>query len=134
MIGTVFEYICSYFQELWFGTVSWDYSHFLFNLNGRVNLLYSCFWGLLSLAWMKWMYPYLLIEIRKIPKKIGHLLAIFLLIFIIFNSAISALALERQAERRHDVPATTQLDTFLDYHYPDERLLKIYPNMIITSE
>ncbi|MFQ6896687.1 MAG: putative ABC transporter permease [Turicibacter sp.] len=134
MIGTVFEYICSYFQELWFGTVSWDYSHFLFNLNGRVNLLYSCFWGLLSLAWMKWMYPYLLIEIRKIPKKIGHLLAIFLLIFIIFDSAISALALERQAERRHDVPATTQLDTFLDYHYPDERLLKIYPNMIITSE
>lgn len=134
MIGTVFEYICSYVQQQWFGTVSWDYSNFPFNLNGRVNLFYSCLWGLLALAWIKWIYPWLLIEINKIPKRIGRSLTWLLLLFIIFDSTISVLALERQAERRHSIPATTQLDVLLDYHYPDERLMNIYPNMVTTDE
>lgn len=133
ILGTIFEYLCSYLQELWFGTISWDYTDFPLNLHGRVNLLYSCFWGLLSLAWIKWIYPYLLIKVRKIPQKFGHRLAILLLLFIILNSTISALSLSRQAERRQNLPPTTKLDMFLDYYYPDERLIKIYPNMMIKK-
>ena len=49
LVGTVaggaYEYFCSVFTELVFGTVFWDYSHLPFNLGGRINLLYCFFWG-----------------------------------------------------------------------------------------
>ena len=134
IIGTIFEYCCSYLQQQWFGTISWDYTHLPFSFNGRVNLIYSCFWGLLTLGWIKYIYPWVVYQIKKIPKKIGKILTCFLLLFMIFNTTISALALERQSERRQDAFPTTQLDILLDTYYPDERLSKVYPNMIITDE
>ena len=49
LIGGVYEYACSVFTEFFFGSVFWDYSGLPFNINGRVNLLYCSFWGLLAL-------------------------------------------------------------------------------------
>lgn len=43
-LGGAYEYICSVFTEIVFGTVFWDYSDIPFNLGGRINLLY-CFSG-----------------------------------------------------------------------------------------
>ena len=45
LLGGAYEYVCSVFTELVFGTVFWDYSGFAFNLGGRINLLYCFFWG-----------------------------------------------------------------------------------------
>ena len=53
IIGGAFEYFCSWLQETVTGTVSWDYSGMPFNLNGRINLLYCIFWGVLALVWVK---------------------------------------------------------------------------------
>ncbi len=44
IVGSVVEYVCSWGQELVFGTRSWDYSKMPFNINGRICLLYSIFW------------------------------------------------------------------------------------------
>lgn len=57
VIGGAFEYFCSWLQETVTGTVSWDYSGMPFNLNGRINLLYCIFWGVLALVWVKEIYP-----------------------------------------------------------------------------
>ena len=48
IVGSVVEYVCSWGQELLFGSTSWDYSNLPFNLNGRICLLYSVFWGILG--------------------------------------------------------------------------------------
>ncbi|MBR1630489.1 MAG: putative ABC transporter permease, partial [Paludibacteraceae bacterium] len=55
--GTVVEYICSWGQETFFHTVAWDYSHLPLNINGRVCLLYSLFWGVLGVGWVKLVIP-----------------------------------------------------------------------------
>lgn len=52
-LGGAYEYICSVLSELVFGKVFWDYSHMLFNLGGRINLLYCFFWGIAAVVWMK---------------------------------------------------------------------------------
>lgn len=57
--GTVTEYICSLGQEICFGTVAWDYSNVPLNINGRVCLLYSLFWGALGVFWVKIMIPFM---------------------------------------------------------------------------
>lgn len=45
-LGGAYEYICSVFTEIVFGTVFWDYSDIPFNLGGRINLLYCFFLGI----------------------------------------------------------------------------------------
>ena len=45
LLGGAYEYICSVFTEIVFGTIFWDYSKIPFNLAGRVNLLYCFFLG-----------------------------------------------------------------------------------------
>ncbi|MTN45448.1 hypothetical protein GMB51_10390 [Turicibacter sanguinis] len=130
VIGSIFEYICSYFQEQCFGTISWDYSNFWFNLNGRVNLLYSLFWGLLAIAWIRYIFPKASILIEKIPNHIGIPLTWILVFFMVFNTSASAMALYRQSERRLEIPPSNRIKAFFDDYYPDEVMEKIYPNMV----
>ena len=43
--GAAVEYFGSLFQELCFGSVSWDYSEHMLNLGGRVSLKMAFMWG-----------------------------------------------------------------------------------------
>ena len=129
VIGAAFEYLCSCVQEMMFGTVSWEYSAMLFNLNGRINLLYSVFWGILALLWVKVLYPRMSDLIEKIPNKVGRPLTWFLLVFMVFNTVMSGLAVYRMSQRYEGIPAHGPVAEYFDRHYPDERMDIIYPNM-----
>ena len=127
-LGGAFEYLCSLVQELAFGTVSWEYSHTKFNVGGRTNLLYSFFWGVLGIIWVKDLYPFLSRLIEKIPKRPGVVLTWALCAFMVFNMGVSALASARQADRAKGIPADNAIARFLDAHYPDAFMYKVYPN------
>lgn len=127
LIGAIFEYSCSLFQELAFQTVSWDYGTSFLSLNGRINLFFSIMWGVLSVLWMKCI-SYFLNFIDRFWGKRMKGLTIILFIFIIFDSSISFLACQRQTKRYYGVEAKSGLDLFLDRYYPDERLNRIYAN------
>lgn len=129
LLGGVYEYVCSVFTELVFGTVFWDYSEFAFNLGGRINLLYCFFWGIAAVVWLKIIYPRLSNLIEKLPLRTGKILCNCLIVFMIFNMAISSMALARYTERNTTAPeAPNSLAAFLDEHFPDERMERIYPN------
>ena len=55
--GSLIEYIMSWGMELVLGFTAWDYSSFFLNINGRICLVYSCIWGVLSIVWIKYLYP-----------------------------------------------------------------------------
>ncbi len=129
-LGGGFEYLCSLFQEKVFGTVSWDYSHQMFNIGGRTSLKYMIIWGVLALIIIKVIYPFLTNLIEKIPLNIGNSLTIVLTIFMIFNVCISTMACLRQTERSLGVKASNKLEVFLDKHYPDDRLNNIFENNV----
>ena len=59
VLGGIIEYLFSYFQERYFGIVSWDYSNLIFNLNGRTSLIHCIFWGIVGILFMKVIYPYI---------------------------------------------------------------------------
>ena len=135
VLGGAYEYICSVFTEIVFGTVFWDYSEIPFNLGGRINLLYCFFWGIAAVVWLKILYPLLSGWIEKIPKKIGIPLTWILIVFMIFNIIISGLAMARYTVRNtQSTTAENGIERFLDSHFPDERMERIYPNAIIVEE
>ena len=129
VLGGAYEYICSVVLELVFGTVFWDYSKIPFNLGGRINLLYCFFWGIAAVVWMKILYPKLSDFIEKIPKKIGIPLTWFLVVFMVFDMAISGLALNRYHERHQSAKTPeTAITKILDTRFPDTRMERIYPS------
>lgn len=130
LLGGGFEYVCSFVQEKVFGTISWDYSHQLFNIGGRTSLKYMLIWGVLALIFMKFVYPILSNLIEKIPVKIGRILTVILVVFVIFDAVISIIACLRQSERAMGEEASNRVEVFLDKHYPDERLNKIFENHV----
>lgn len=140
LLGGAYEYVCSVFTELVFGTVFWDYSGFTFNLGGRINLLYCFFWGFAAVLWLKTVYPFLSRLIEKLPRRFGTILCNFLIVFMIYNVLISSCALARYTER-NTTPEITYTESsvqeiiihYLDNHFPDERMERIYPNAKIVD-
>lgn len=129
-LGGAYEYLCSVFTEIVFGTVFWDYSNIPFNLGGRINLLYCFFWGIAAVVWFKLLYPFVSSWIEKIPVKIGKILTWVLIIFMCCNIIVSCMALIRYDERRSGVEATQSWQEIMDERFTDERMGKIYPNAL----
>lgn len=130
VLGGAYEYLCSVLTELVFGTVFWDYSQIPFNLGGRINLLYCIFWGIAAVVWFKELYPRISDWIERLPKRGGKITTWFLLIFMCVNMAVSGLALIRSSERSIGIAAETVWQQVMDERFDDERLMRIYPNMM----
>ena len=132
-LGGAYEYLCSVFTELVFGKVFWDYSKIPFNLGGRINLLYCFFWGIAAVVWLKGLYPRLSAWIERIPIRWGKAGTWVLIVFMVCNIIISALALDRYTQRSAGDAPQTALGLFLDRHYPDQRIERVYPNAKIVD-
>ena len=133
LLGGLYEYLCSVFTELVFGTVFWDYSAIPFNLGGRINLLYCFFWGFAAVAWFKGLYPLLARLIAKIPPRPGKVLVWALTVFMAVNMAFSALALSRYSARAAGDPADQPWEQYMDAHYGDDVMERIYPYAKMTG-
>ena len=129
LIGSVVEYGCSLFQEAVFGSVSWDYSNRPFNLNGRICLLYSIYWGALGVIWIKELYPRIARGIMRIPNRIGKPLTWMIAVFMGMNALMTGTAVLRWAERQTENAPSNGMEVYFDAHYPDERMQKIFSNL-----
>lgn len=130
IVGSVVEYVCSWGQEVLFGSRSWDYSHLPFNLNGRICLLYSIFWGFLGVLWVKTIYPWMAKLILKLPEKFGKALTWILLAFFIFNAIVTVFAVFRWSQRLDMIEPSNALWEFIDARFPNERMERIFANMV----
>lgn len=131
LIGGVYEYGCSLFTEIVLGSVFWDYSWMPFNIGGRTNLLYMGFWGILSVVWIKLIYPKMSGLIEKMPALQGKIITWILIAFMICNAVLSAMALIRYTERKDGIEASNTVEEFLDTTYEDKMIEKVWPNMVI---
>lgn len=130
VLGGAYEYVCSVFTELVFGTVFWDYSEIPFNLGGRINLLYCFFWGIAAVIWIKGLYPFFSGWIEKIPVLWGYILTWVLAVFMAANIVVSSMALIRYDRRSEGMQADNVIEKLLDEHFDDERMERIYPNAL----
>lgn len=131
--GTVVEYACSFFQEKMFGTVSWNYEGLPLNINGRVCLLYSVFWGALGILWSAVISPLCDRLLANIPVQVGKAAAWVILAFFIFDGAVTLAAMVRWMGRCGGIDAFGAFGRLLDSRFPDVRMEKLYPNMIFLE-
>lgn len=126
--GTVTEYICSLGQEILFGTVAWDYSNVPLNINGRVCLLYSIFWGVLGVFWVKVVIPLMNKIFTAVHLPFEKAVIWAFLAFFVTDCALSATAAFRMNERQAGQALSNKYEEFLDEHYDDQKMHEIYAN------
>lgn len=127
--GGVIEYLCSWIQETIFKTTSWNYSDYYFNFDGRTSIYHMIWWGIATLLVIKHLYPKLIKLINKIKEEYRLVITITISIFLLIDILISSLACIRYYERLKSTPPRNNLDILMDKYYPNERLIKIYPNI-----
>ncbi len=92
---TLFEYIVSFLLEMLFGLRWWDYSNDFLNIQGRVSLPYSIFWGVIGLILLEKLHPYIQEKIQKITKgntnNIQTITCIILICLIIVDTILSVI-------------------------------------------
>ena len=128
LLGGIVEYLFSYLQETWFGTISWDYSNLLFNIHGRTSLLHCLYWGIGGVLFVRFILP-LIRSLNEWCKNTNfRFITAFLVLFITFDIVMSGMAGSRQLERKNNIAANGYIDNFFDEYYPDEKLEQIYSN------
>ena len=92
---TLFEYMVSFILEMLFGLRWWDYSNDFLNIQGRVSLLYSIFWGIIGVILLEKLHPYIQDKIQKITKgntnHLQGLVCISLIIILLLDTTFSAI-------------------------------------------
>ena len=126
IVGTIAEYLLSLSMELLLGFTAWNYKRYFLNINGRVCLKYSIFWGILGVIWIKLLFNKILIIINKIPKRIGKYLMYILIIFLIFDSFLTLSAVNRAKNKEQGIEAKNSYERFLDNHYNKDYLNNMY--------
>lgn len=133
LLGGIVEYLFSYLQETWFGTISWDYSNLLFNIHGRTSLLHCLYWGIGGVLFVRFILP-LIRNLNEWCKNTNfRFTTAFLVLFITFDIVMSGMAGSRQLERKNNIAANGYIDNFFDEYYPDEKLEQIYSNAKIVN-
>lgn len=86
---SILEYITGFLLEKIFNLKWWDYSNHKFNIKGRVCLLNSTLFGILSVFLIKVVHPLLLELIAKIPVNTAVCICIVLIIDFLLDGVIT---------------------------------------------
>lgn len=91
IVLSIWEYFVGYLLEKIFKTKYWDYSNNKFNINGRVCLLNSIYWGFLSVFFVEIWNPWVEMQFSKITINVMIYVDSILIIYMLIDFILSAI-------------------------------------------
>lgn len=126
----VVEYFTSLFQEICFGSRSWDYSGHAININGRVSLRMTLMWGMLGVLFIRWVLPVLQRALSRMQGSGWQAACAVLSCWLAVNLLVTGAALGRWKERRQGVAPGNRVEVSLDERFGDSRMEGLFCNMV----
>lgn len=157
IVGSIVEYLISLFGEVVLGVKWWDYSNMPLNLNGRICVYFSVFWGFLGIYLIASLNPKVdrLINWIKLKLKTQKALKAFVVIvftLLILDCIATAFAIEyflvrMIAKNDLNVPnkqivleqydkiyGNENLSKFIYGFWGDKKMIKTFPNLKIKDD
>ena len=152
LIGSITEYSISFIGEKILNVIWWDYSNMPLNINGRICVFFSIFWGLLAIYLMSYINPKVDKCINWISKKISKkILKIFIIIVILFmfidclitGFALKMFYLRMVKENNIDIGQQEEIDKAYDdiynknkelsdiiyKYFGNRKIIRTFPNL-----
>lgn len=133
IVGSIVEYIISWYGDVFLHVKWWDYSDMPLNINGRICVFFSLFWGLLAIYLISYVNPKVdrlinWIKSKISPKKLKILTAT-VTIFLLLDCLLTGYALEffivrKIHENNIQVAYKEEIDKLYDEIYNNENLSK----------
>lgn len=133
VIGGAFEFLVSWFLQYAFGITAWDYSGSFMSIGGRTNAMFMFFWGVLGVAWVKVLMPWMFKLIYLIPWDWRYGVTTAATVFMLVNGAMTLQALDCWYERSSNQPIETHVQEFFAKHYGDEFMEQRFQTMSMDA-
>ena len=93
ILTSMLEYITATILEKLFHAKWWDYSNHKCNINGKVCLLNSTMFGIMSVFVVEFLHPFIINNLEKMNTTVLYVLLIFAIITMISDLIVTARAL-----------------------------------------
>lgn len=158
IIGSVVEYLVSLLGEMLLNVKWWDYSNMPLNIDGRICVYFSIFWGFLAIYLICSVNPKVDRLINWIKSKFTRdsyyilkiLTSIIILIMfvdcIVTGIAVNFFLVRMKVENNLNVPniekitdfyneiySNEKLTNFIYKHFGNEKVLKAFPNLKVQD-
>lgn len=141
IIGDTIEYIMSYVLESIYSTRFWDYSYTQFHLNGRICLVYTIFWAVLSVVLILYVKPLIDKCINSINFKYRGIVEKTLIIFLTLDVISTIWAISSYKKRAMNIYYKNEIknDNTIFYKiekniFSNEKMVNTFPNIRFLNE
>ncbi len=155
IVGSIVEYLVSWIGELLLGVKWWDYSDMPLNINGRICVYFSIFWGFLALyliasfnpridRLINWIKNKLSVKALKVLTTTVTLVLLidciitgialsFFLIRMVNNYDLNVPNKEIIEHKYDDIYKDEKLSNFIYKYWGDRKMLRTFPNLKIQD-
>lgn len=152
IVGSIIEYSISLIGEELFQIKWWDYSNMPFNINGRICVSFSIFWGILAIYLMSHLNPKIDRIIDKVNPKLLKRVAIVVAILLLLDFLITSFALKmfftrlvndydlelQNVDQYREVYTALynneDIKKIVDKYFSYEKMLHTFPNIKVTDK
>lgn len=156
IIGSIVEYVVSWFGEVFLNVIWWDYSNIPFNINGRICIEFSIIWGLLAIFLMTYCNPkvdnFIDWLYSKFSIKLLKIIISCIILFLFFDACITGFALKMFFTRLvndynlnlantseyivkySEMYNNQKVKELVNKYFSNEVILKTFPNLKVTKE
>ena len=130
---TILEFLTSWLMEKLFAATWWDYSNEKFNIQGRICLKVSLFWGFFSVIMVEILHPIVLALIDKLPRTAGQVLgSLFIVVFSadFVNTVVATLDVKKTLEKMENI--REDIFQFLDVHNLGSEYKELSPSNMVS--
>ena len=86
---TLLEYSTAFIMEKMFDTRWWDYTGNLLNINGKVCIENSLYWGIGTIVMLQIVHPFINSFVESIPYTTGKIMLIMFLVYFFLDLTLS---------------------------------------------
>ncbi len=152
LVGSIIEYVVSLIGETIFHVVWWDYSDMAFNINGRICVAFSMFWGILAIYLITHFNPKVDKFLEKFSYKQLKKVVIIIMIFLMIDMVITGIGLkvffvrlvsenkvqlnieEKYIDKYIEQYKNMPMKSLVDKIFSNKEMLKTFPNLKITNK
>ena len=152
LVGSIIEYVVSLIGEAIFHVVWWDYSDMAFNINGRICVAFSMFWGILAIYLITHFNPKVDKFLEKFSYKQLKKAVIIIMIFLMIDMVITGIGLkvffvrlvsenkvqlnieEKYIDKYIEQYKNMPMKSLVDKIFSNKEMLKTFPNLKITHK
>ena len=155
IVGSIVEYLVSWIGESLLGVKWWDYSDMPLNINGRICVYFSIFWGFLALYLIASFNPRIDRLINWIKSKLSvkalETLTTTVTLVLLIDCIVTGIALsfflirmvndydlnvpnkEIIVHKYEDIYKDEKLSNFIYKYWGDKKMLRTFPNLKVQD-